>query len=192
MDDQRFDEATTTSTGPTRRRVAAGLAGGAAALGMMWAGGESAARQEGTPTGEDREFERAVERTREATVGFLNGDLGPWKANCSHAADATLFGGWGGHEQGWAELDPRYDWAAARWERGELEVEELVRHVSGDLAATVHFERSRAKLKGVEGEVSVALRVTHLFRREDGEWKLLHRHADPLVALQTTGSVVEE
>lgn len=182
-------------TDPTRRRVAAGLAGAAlAALGIAGAGGETAARQESTQMSDEheQELDRAIARTREVTADFPNGDPGPWKANCSHAPDATLFGGWGGHEQGWEQLGPRYDWAAARWESGEVEFEALARHVSGDLAATVHFERSRAKLAGVAGEVPVALRVTHLFRREAGEWRLLHRHADALVAIQTTDSVVDK
>ena len=47
-----------------------------------------------------------------------------------------------------------------------------------------------ARLVGVEGTVPVNLRVTHLYRREDDGWKLVNRHADQLVEIQPTESVV--
>ncbi|MGH2530714.1 MAG: hypothetical protein ACRDJW_00280 [Thermomicrobiales bacterium] len=46
------------------------------------------------------DLEQAIQRMRAATVEFINGKPDAWKAMCSHRADATLFGGWGGHERG--------------------------------------------------------------------------------------------
>jgi hypothetical protein len=48
---------------------------------------------------------------------------------------------------------------------------------SGDLAYTVGYEHTSFSMDG--GPVApLTLRVTHLYRREDGEWKIVHRHAD--------------
>ncbi|MGQ0847848.1 MAG: YybH family protein [Actinomycetota bacterium] len=48
--------------------------------------------------------------------------------------------------------------------------------VSGDLAYTVHREITSTS---VDGEPSgYVLRVTQVYRREDGEWKVVHRHGD--------------
>ena len=48
--------------------------------------------------------------------------------------------------------------------------------VSGDLAYTVGHERASMRVDGVPTEHN--LRVTQVYRREDGEWKVVHRHAD--------------
>ena len=48
------------------------------------------------------------------------------------------------------------------------------------------------KLAGEERAAPMALRVTHAFRREDGAWKLILRHADPLVAKTATGAVLQK
>jgi ketosteroid isomerase-like protein len=59
------------------------------------------------------------------------------------------------------------------------------RRLSGDLAYTAGHERARASFDG--GPIDpIRLRVTHLYRRENGEWKIVHRHADPLETSQIT------
>jgi ketosteroid isomerase-like protein len=53
--------------------------------------------------------------------------------------------------------------------------------VGDRLAVTVSIERDRARVKGRDEPIDQALRVTQVFRWEDGSWKLVHRHADPLM-----------
>jgi hypothetical protein len=62
---------------------------------------------------------------REACRAFINGDIGPWTRICSHADDTSLFVGWGGWERGWAQLEPRYAWPAARFISGDFSFEDL-------------------------------------------------------------------
>ena len=147
----------------------------------------AASPEDGTPD----TFDAAVARMRVAVNGFVNGDIGPWTQVCSHAEDASLFGGWGGWERGWDEVEPRYAWAAARFLSGEFSIEDLVSNTSGDLGYTVWIERCQARLRGVDGLVPVALRVTHIYRNERGTWRMVHRHADPIVSIQGTEAVIE-
>jgi ketosteroid isomerase-like protein len=123
-----------------------------------------------------RDFEQGTEQ-------FMNGDPAPWKANASQRNDVMIMGAWGAHEKGWSEVSARYDWAAARFRDAdaELEVEYLGAFASGDLAVVTAIERATVKLVGQAEAAPMALRVTHVFRRENGAWKLVLRHADPLV-----------
>ena len=57
--------------------------------------------------------------------------------------------------------------------RFEVEVAE----VSGDLAYSVGYERFVGSIRGRPVE-PIAVRVTHVYRREDGDWKIVHRHGD--------------
>ena len=45
--------------------------------------------------------------------------------------------------------------------------------------------------RGGDSIADVALRVTSTFRREDGVWKLVHRHADPITNPQAAESVIQ-
>jgi hypothetical protein len=141
---------------------------------------------------DELDLDTAIARMQAATAEFINGKPGSWKARCSHLPTATLFGGWGGHERGWQQLDPRYDWAAARFAGGEVTFEELARHVSSDLACTIQIERMRARLAGMEQPATITLRVTQIYGREATGWKLVHRHADHLTAIQPAESVAEQ
>jgi ketosteroid isomerase-like protein len=48
--------------------------------------------------------------------------------------------------------------------------------VFGDMAYTAGYERTQASINGEPRQY--VLRVTQIYRREDGEWKVAHRHAD--------------
>jgi ketosteroid isomerase-like protein len=123
----------------------------------------------------------------------MNGDTTLWKENVSRRSDAMIMGAWGAYEKGWPEVSARYDWAGARFRDGgaSLEIEYLTSFVSGDLAYTTEIERANVQLVGQEEPAPMALRVTHVFRKEDGAWKLLLRHADPLVAKTAPASVLQ-
>lgn len=135
-------------------------------------------------------LEQAIEKVQAAIGEFVQGNAEAWKAMISRRDDASLFGAWGGWERGWEQLGPRYDWAAARFAGGDVAFEEIARYVSDDLACTVHLERMLARLVGVEETVPVHLRVSHIYRREDGGWTLINRHADHLVSIQPTESAI--
>jgi ketosteroid isomerase-like protein len=55
---------------------------------------------------------------------------------------------------------------------------------SGALAYLVGFEHIANSVAGVPVE-PYTLRVTRIYRREAGEWKIAHRHADYIPADQT-------
>ena len=144
--------------------------------------------QTGRGTTADSTFRSFLVEWEKAQSRFINGDPTLWKQNSSHREDATILGGFGGHgEKGWTAVGARYDWASSQYKSGDatMKVEYLNIGVSGDLAFTVAIERQAgARVGDQQNPARRALRATQIFRKEDGAWKLLHRHADPLVEKQ--------
>jgi ketosteroid isomerase-like protein len=140
----------------------------------------------------DASFQAFLPRFEAAISGFINGDPMQWKQLVSRSNDVMIMGAWGAYEKGWAEVETRYDWAAARFvaSGAQVSIEYLSSAVSGDLAYTVAIERSTVRVVGQETPVPMALRASHVFRREDGEWALLLRHADPLIAKTAPDTVL--
>jgi len=130
------------------------------------------------------EFRDFLARRQEATTAFFNGDAGPWKAQATHTDAITMFGGYGGSEQGWAAVEERYTWAAARNAEGAVRSELIACHITPEMAYTVAIERGDVRPIGGDAFSPKALRVTEIFRRDGAAWKLIHRHADPLVTVQ--------
>lgn len=52
---------------------------------------------------------------------------------------------------------------------------------SSDLAYTIWLEKNVARVVGQGERGPIVLRVTHLYRREEGSWKVIHRHADTIL-----------
>ncbi len=136
----------------------------------------------------DSSLQAFLPQWEEAQSRFINGDPTLWKQNASQRNDATILGAFGDYgEKGWNEVGSRYDWASSQYKAGgaTMKVEYLSLVVSGDLAFTVGIERQEeARVGAQQNPTGRALRATQIFRREDGEWKLLHRHADPMIEKQ--------
>ncbi len=114
----------------------------------------------------------------EAETALHNGDAGPRSTIWSHTDPVTLFGA-AVTKSGWGDIGPTLDWLASRFSNCEsFEYEVIAADASDDLAYVVGIEHTTASIGGVP-PVPYSLRVTTIFRREDGEWKVVHRHGDP-------------
>jgi len=103
----------------------------------------------------------------------------------SHKAPVTVLGA-AKTVSGWPEVESLFDWLASNFSNGALyELDVASAGVSGDLGFVVGAEHSTASIGG-EAPAAIALRVTLIFRRENGEWKEVHRHADPIPGIRST------
>jgi ketosteroid isomerase-like protein len=115
-------------------------------------------------------------RLRAAEIALHDGDPGPRGEMWSHEDPVTLFGA-EVNRTGWGELEPTFEWLAGRFSGcTSLEYEIVAAGASGDLAYLVAIERISATANGQP--TSYALRATTVFRRENGAWRVVHRHGD--------------
>jgi ketosteroid isomerase-like protein len=120
-----------------------------------------------------------------ADTALHDGDAGPRIALWSRKDPVTLFGALQ-INTGWREIAPTFEWVASRFsDCKSFEYEVLAAGVSGDLGYIAGVEHTNAAI-GDAAAQAYALRVTTIFRREDGEWKVVHRHADPVPDGETT------
>jgi ketosteroid isomerase-like protein len=118
---------------------------------------------------------------RESLEAFIRGDPEPQKRLWSRRDDITLANPLGPPARGYQSVCDAMDIAAAQVRDGEdLSLETISFVETPDLAYEVDIQRGRMRLGDAAALAPVALRVTSVFRREDGGWKLVHRHADPL------------
>jgi ketosteroid isomerase-like protein len=130
---------------------------------------------------EAQEFlETFVPRQEAADHALHNGDPGPRRELWSHESPVTVLGAFGVAASGWEEVDKLFEWVASQFSHGEsFRLEVIAAGVSGDMAYTVGYEHSRVS-RGDGAVKPNRLRVTHVYRRENGEWKIVHRHGDGL------------
>ncbi len=114
----------------------------------------------------------------EAEDAIVHGDPRPRMELWSRRDPVTLFGAIGMSESGWEELSQTFTWVASRFSKvSNFRVDIELVEVSGDMGYTLGFERFEGSVAGRAVE-PVTVRVTHIYRREEGEWKIVHRHAD--------------
>jgi ketosteroid isomerase-like protein len=124
---------------------------------------------------------------------FLKGNPEPLEKVWSRRDDVTLANPFGPPVRGWDEVAKASDRAASQARDGELVSVEIVgKHVTPELACVVEIERAKAKIGGSEDITPFDLRVTMIFRPEEGEWKVVHRHADPITTAQPAESVIQQ
>jgi len=138
------------------------------------------------------DFDQVIEQNHAALREFPRGNAEPLKALFSTRDDVSLANPFGPPVSGWEQCARTMERAATFYRDGEsLGFDTVARHVGGDMAYIVEVERYRARVGGGAEMVPVALRVTTIFRREDGAWRISHRHADTITAPRTPESVIQ-
>jgi ketosteroid isomerase-like protein len=128
-------------------------------------------------TSRETDFEQARQRVGAALAAMGSGNPDPYIECWARSDDVTLFGAWGPIEHGWDRLFKTFQWVGSRFKSGSLVPEDVVSFQCGDLGYTAGFERGRVVVDGGKS-IPMTIRVTHIYRRIDGEWRLVHRHAD--------------
>lgn len=126
-------------------------------------------------------FEKFMIERLAASTAFVNGDVDPLLQISAHTSPATLLGPSGTIVSGVHEVNGANTRGASSFESGSTNAFEVIhQEASGALAYWVGIQRSDARIQGAAEPVQFDLRVTEIFRRDEGAWTLIHRHADPL------------
>lgn len=135
------------------------------------------------------DLDQAIGEYHRALDEFSRGDPAPMKALYSRRDDATLANPFvGPPASGWATVVQALDYASSRFRDGEMsEFEEISKIEGRDLAVLVEIEEWRARVADRPEISPFTLRVTTVFRAENGAWKVVHRHADPISTPDPSG-----
>jgi ketosteroid isomerase-like protein len=139
------------------------------------------------------DVDELIEQFHLAQGEVVNGNPEPVKRLVSHRDDVTLANPLGPPVRGWEQVAEATERATSQFTDGEIVGYEIIeKYVTPELAYVVEIERGEAKVGGREQTTPWALRATMIFRPEDGEWKVVHRHADPITTAQPAESVIQE
>ena len=130
----------------------------------------------------DDDVRQASGRFYAALNRMLSGDAGPMAAIWSHEADVTTMHPLGGRQVGWEQVGPTWEQVAQMASGGQVRLDDQLVRAGGDLAVEVGTERGAGTLAGQT--VQIEHRVTNVYRREAGGWKIVHHHTDVSPAMQ--------
>ena len=116
-----------------------------------------------------RQFYTALNR-------MLNGDTGPMAKIWSHSSAATAMHPIGGREIGWPKVEDSFKQVAGLASGGEVGLNDQIVHVDGNIAYELGTEKGVATM--AKQRVSIEHRVTNVYRKEAGAWKIVHHHTD--------------
>jgi ketosteroid isomerase-like protein len=123
---------------------------------------------------------------RDAETALHDGDPGPRLAIWSTREPVSVLGAWRS-ALGQEEVRDLFRRLGGTFSNCTSHVYEIVAaDVVGDLAYTAGYERTQASIDGEPRQY--VLRVTQVYRREDGDWKVVHRHGDALADSEEAGS----
>lgn len=136
-------------------------------------------------------LDQAIERYHQALNDLIKANPGPQKERFSHRDDVCLANPFGPAIRGWAQVDAMLDHVASLYsEAGSKHFERVATYVTTDLACIVEIERAWVTVRGRQEPGQVDLRVTTIFRLEEGSWKVVHRHADSITTPRPPDAVL--
>jgi ketosteroid isomerase-like protein len=130
---------------------------------------------------DSQDFEQFLRQRHAAGGDYVSGNPEPLGRVVAQQLPATFFSPRGDVTTGTEEVWARYEQDASLFASGsENRFETLDSAADCEVGYWVGFQRSRANMRGQDQPVPFDLRVTEIYRRENDQWKLVHRHADPL------------
>jgi ketosteroid isomerase-like protein len=139
------------------------------------------------------DVDQLIDQYQQALDEFMKGNPEPVKELFSHREDVTLANPLGPPAHGWEQVGATIEHAAAQFRDGRLVSVEIVeKQATPEFAYSVWLERAEGKVGAREDIAPSTLRVTMIYRPEEGTWKVLHRHADPIATPQPAESVIQE
>jgi len=116
---------------------------------------------------------------------FNAGQMERWLELIMLSDDFTLMQPFGGPTTHGFDSSPEYLAAlSSKFRNGDAMLELEASYASEDMVVLAYIERQRGEVHGLPDQ-DWSLRVTQVYRREDGAWRMVHRHADPLVRKQS-------
>jgi ketosteroid isomerase-like protein len=138
------------------------------------------------------DLDQVIEQYHLALDEFSRGNPDPVKAFYSGRDDVVIANPFFPLTRGREQVVARLERSVQNFRDGEVGFQNVVKWVGDELACIVELEEWKTKVGGREDVTPFTLRVTTLFRAEDGEWKVVHRHADPITTPQPAESVIQE
>jgi ketosteroid isomerase-like protein len=139
------------------------------------------------------DVDKVIEQYQLATAEFVKGNPEPYKMIFSHGEDVTLANPLFPPVRGWEEVARTLERTASRLRDGEFVGSQIVaKYVTPELAYVVQLVQEKAKVGGSRDITPIALRTTMILRPEDGVWKIVHLHGDPITTPQPAESVIQK
>jgi ketosteroid isomerase-like protein len=127
-------------------------------------------------------LEEFVSRCHEALRHQSQGHPEPFLELWSHADDVTIMAAVGGYEVGFEPVAKLLRWASKAQSFDSWSSENIVTALVSDLGFSVELEHYGQQVDGKDA--GMTLRATQVYRRENGEWKVIHRHGDVLTPVE--------
>lgn len=136
-----------------------------------------------TETKNVTEVRQASDEFYSALNAMLSGDIGPMESIWSHSQEATLMGPFGERWIGWEQVRAEFKQDAQMHIGGTVTPRDVLVRADGDLGYTICMETGEnITMQG--HPVVISHRATNIFRRESGQWKMIHHHTDEAPDLQ--------
>ncbi len=159
------------------------MSAGIASLGMTQVTHalESTQLSSKTRTSAAREVAAIIQRSAESNDALMRGDIDAYRALITLTDDFTLMSPFGGAPTHGSDMTEERWQAMGRFFRnGTLKQELVESYASPDMVVLATIERARVEVGGLPMQ-DWSLRVTSVYQKYGTQWRLAHRHADPLV-----------
>lgn len=120
-----------------------------------------------------------VERSEEANAALMRGNADRYYALITLTDDFTLMSPFGGQPTRPSDSAEARRSLGRFFRNGTFALELVHAWASPDMVVLAIIERAHVEVGGLPAQ-DWSLRVTLVYRRDGAEWRLAHRHADPL------------